>query len=78
VIGYVSVVRTKLFPNYYFHVLLARYIWNVACYAFGFKNRPTSIQHLFGSWLLKFRKKDKHMAVGGYCGGSMGFMEDAK
>jgi hypothetical protein len=32
---------------------------------FGFKNRPTSIQNLFGSWLRKFRKKDKHVVLVG-------------
>lgn len=43
----------------FFQCPLARYIWNVACCVFGFKNYPTSVQHLLGGWIKGFRKKDK-------------------
>jgi hypothetical protein len=49
----------------FFACPLVRYISNAASYAFGLKNRPNSIQHLFASWLRKFRKKDKYVALVG-------------
>jgi hypothetical protein len=57
--------ENETISHLFFSCPLARYIWNVACCAFGFKNRPTSIKKLFGSWLRKFKKKDKHVALVG-------------
>ena len=38
---------------------LARYNGNIASCAFGFKNKPRSVQHLFGTWIKIFPKKNR-------------------
>jgi hypothetical protein len=38
---------------------LARYIWNITACAFGFRHKPKSVQHMFGSWIRSFPVKHR-------------------
>ena len=42
---------------------LARYVWNVASCAFGFKSKPRSMQHMLGAWIRSFSKSDKKLVT---------------
>jgi hypothetical protein len=46
----------------FFDCPMARLVWGCVAVAFGI-NKPNSVQHLFGSWLRSFLKKQRNLVV---------------
>ena len=48
-----------------FRCPMARYVWNVARCAFGFRDIPSSIDHLYGAWRDSFDKQERNLIMVG-------------
>jgi hypothetical protein len=51
----------KTIDHLFFQCSTARFVWNVPCCAFCFVRKPTSVRHLFGSWMNGFSNENRSL-----------------